>query len=126
MKEIDLKNIDPSLLNQLEIVAAQDQISRDLGGEAVILNTKTGVYCGLNEVGARIWQLIQEPSKVDDLIRTVTSEYDVEPDRFQHDLLNLLQKMLVSELIPAIQNLRPQAVRKGGYSHHHHPGINPS
>ena len=50
MKQIDLKNIDPSLLNQLEISAAQDQISRDLNGEAVILNTKTGLS-GLGQKG---------------------------------------------------------------------------
>ena len=41
------------------VVAIADQASVDLDDEAAILNLKTGVYFGLNEVGAWIWRLIQ-------------------------------------------------------------------
>ena len=37
-----------------------DVLSRDLQGEQVILDLNTGVYFGLDSVGTRIWQLIQE------------------------------------------------------------------
>ena len=46
------------------VVAAKDQVSCDLAGEAAILNIKSGVYYGLDPVGARIWSLVQEPRKV--------------------------------------------------------------
>ena len=41
------------------VVAFKEQTSSDLGGEAVILNFKSGVYYGLNPVVASIWNLIQ-------------------------------------------------------------------
>jgi hypothetical protein len=41
------------------VVAAKDQVSCDLAGEAVILNLKSGIYYGLNPVAARVWSLIQ-------------------------------------------------------------------
>jgi hypothetical protein len=34
------------------VVAAKDQVSCDLVGEAVILDMKSGIYYGLNPVGA--------------------------------------------------------------------------
>jgi hypothetical protein len=43
------------------VVATKEQASTDLGGEAAILNLRNGVYYGLDPVGARIWNIIQEP-----------------------------------------------------------------
>jgi len=81
------------------VVASDDQISRDLDGEAVILNMKSGVYCGLNEVGARIWQLIQKPMSVTHIRDTLLEEYNVESDLCKKDLLALLQKLTDHGLI---------------------------
>jgi hypothetical protein len=41
------------------------RVSCNLAGEAVILNTKSGIYFGLKPVGARIWELVQEPRTID-------------------------------------------------------------
>lgn len=81
------------------VVAAKDQVSCDLAGEAAILNIKNGVYYGLDPVGARIWNLMQEPRAVADIQNTITSEYDVEPERCALDLFGLLEKLLAEGLI---------------------------
>jgi len=81
------------------VVAIQEQISSNLAGEAVILNLKTGVYFGLNEVGARIWSLIQHPQSVRDLRAALLAEYEVEPDVCDRDLLQLLQELEAADLI---------------------------
>ena len=49
------------------VVAAADQVSCDLGGEAAILDLKSGIYYGLDPVGTRIWSLIQQPKAVRDI-----------------------------------------------------------
>ncbi len=81
------------------VVAARDQVSCDLGGEAAILSIKNGVYYGLDPVGARIWQLIQQPRSVEELRNAVVQEYDVEPERCERDLITLLERLLVEGLI---------------------------
>lgn len=81
------------------VVAVKDQISCDLSGEVAILNLKTGVYYGLNEVGARIWSLIQEPQPVSAIKEVIIAEYDVAPERCERDVLNLLQKLATKQLI---------------------------
>jgi coenzyme PQQ synthesis protein D (PqqD) len=88
-----------SLSGETIVVAAKDQLSCDLGGEAAILNAKTGLYYGLDAVGARVWSLIQQPRSVRDLRETLLSEYDVEPDRCERDLLTLLDQFLAEGLI---------------------------
>ncbi len=81
------------------VVVARDQVSCDLAGEAAILNVKSGVYYGLDPVGARIWNLMQEPRAVVEIQNAITDEYDVEPERCARDLANLLEKLLAEGLI---------------------------
>ncbi len=81
------------------VVAARDQVSCDLAGEAAILNIKNGVYYGLDPVGARIWKLIQQPRSVDEVREALVEEYEVEPERCEQDLITLLEKLLAEGLI---------------------------
>jgi hypothetical protein len=81
------------------VVVAGEQISSDLAGEAVILNLKDGVYYGLDDVGARIWNLIQEPQSVDDICDRIFEEYDVGAGQCEHDVLALLDELAAAGLI---------------------------
>jgi Coenzyme PQQ synthesis protein D (PqqD) len=81
------------------VVMSKDQVSCDLAGEAAILNLKNSVYYGLDPVGARIWNLIQTPTAVAAVRDAIVKEYDVEPERCERDLLDLLQKLEVEGLI---------------------------
>jgi len=81
------------------LIASQDLVSANLEEEAVILNLKDGVYYGLNPVGARIWQLLQGPRMVKEILDIILSEYEVEARRGEHDLMELLQELLSKGLI---------------------------
>ena len=98
------KQLDREILESSIIVANEEQISSDLGGEAVILNLKTGVYHGLNEVGARIWNLIEQPSSVSDIKQTLLQEYEVEAQQCDRDLKALLEHLLAAGLIDVKNN----------------------
>lgn len=87
-------------LSQESVVAVtEDQVWCNLGAEAAILNTKGGIYYGLDPVGARIWNLLQTPCKVAEIHKALLREYDVEPERCERDLLNLLEDLLGAGLI---------------------------
>ena len=75
------------------VSAAREQVSSELGGEVVILNLNAGVYHGLEATGARVWQLIQQPRKVCEIRDLLIEEYDVEADRCERDLLELLEDL---------------------------------
>ena len=81
------------------VVAVKDQVSCDLAGESVILHLKSGVYYGLNSLGTRIWNLIQDPVSVDEVRAILVKEYDVEPQRCERDLMALLQQLADAGLV---------------------------
>ena len=81
------------------VVAVKEQLSSELAGEAVILDVKSGVYYGLNEVGASIWNLIQEPKTVNEIRDAILKEYFVEPEQCDRDLKELLKQLADKGLI---------------------------
>jgi hypothetical protein len=81
------------------VVAARDQVACSLGEEAAILHMGRGVYYGLDPVGARIWNLLQQPRTVKELRETIVAEYEVEPVRCESDILALLDKLRTEGLI---------------------------
>jgi hypothetical protein len=85
--------------NDTIVVAAEDQVSSDLGGEVAILDLNVGVYYGLDEVGARVWELIQEPRAVGDVRDVLVEEYDVAPERCERELFALLERLAERGLI---------------------------
>ena len=88
-----------TLLPSLVVVATSSQVACPLAGEVVILEFNSGKYYGLNPVGTRIWNLIQEPRRVSDILDIILDEYDVEPDRCELDLLALLQDLAAHGLM---------------------------
>ena len=80
-------------------VVVRNQVSSDLGGEAVILHLASGTYYSLNEVGALIWSLLQQPRKVRQIVDHVVAEYDVDRDECEADLYRLLDALSREGLI---------------------------
>jgi hypothetical protein len=75
------------------IAATSDQISCQLGADAAILNLKSGMYFGLDGVGATVWDLIAEPKVVNEILETLLERYEVDRERCQSDLLALLAEL---------------------------------
>lgn len=81
------------------IVAARDQVSADLEGEAVILNLADGVYYGLDGVGAMVWDLLRQPRTAGELRDAVTAGYDVDAETAWRDLSALLADLSERRLV---------------------------
>ena len=91
-----------SLTADAIVRAASGQISSNLAGEEVILQLETGVYYGLNPVGARVWALLQQPHSVAEICEVLLDEYDVEPARCRQDVQELLAQLAEAQLIEVI------------------------
>lgn len=87
---------------QSAVVASPRQVSSDLGGEAVILHLESGVYYGLNAVGAAIWALIREPRGVEEIEQAILAEFAVDAERCQKDVIALLRQFEADGLIEVL------------------------
>ena len=75
------------------VVASPENLATELGDEIVLLNLERGAYHGLEGIGPRIWELIQQPRPVSEIHKTLLNEYDVPPDECERDLIELLREM---------------------------------
>lgn len=65
----------------------------------VLLNLKSGVYFGLDPLGTRIWQLIQEHQSLHKILRSVVDEYEVTESRCEPDLLHFVAALRENGLV---------------------------
>ena len=72
---------------------------QEVGGEAVLLDLKSECYFGLDEVGTRIWRLLEVNGDLGVLHSTLLAEYDVEPSRLESDISDLVSRLLDAGLI---------------------------
>ncbi len=96
---MDCPELERVISGRSMVTAAKDQISADLSDEVVMLHLKSGVYYGLDAVGARVWSLIQEPRAVSEVRDALLEEYEVDPDRCERELLAFLQELAAQGLI---------------------------
>ena len=94
--------------NSVVATANENEVmSCPLGDEIALLQVKTGTYYSLDTVGAFIWNFIKPQARSFAAIRDeMLGHYDVERERCEHDLLNLLNQFAASGLI-VIQDETP-------------------
>ena len=89
------------------VCAVSEQLSADLDDETVILHLESGTYFGLSNVGARIWNLIQEPKPASDVRDVLLEEYDIDPGQCERDVLALLSDLEAHRLIEIKSSSEP-------------------
>lgn len=76
-----------------------DVVFRDLEGEAVILDLSSGTYFGLNEVGTRVWRLLDEGRHQSQIVEIVAAEYAADRETIARDVEGLLADLRSRGLI---------------------------
>jgi len=69
------------------------------GEGGVLLHLDTAAYHGLNEVGALIWRLLEEPRPLDVLLRELRGELQEVPSRFEDEIRQFLSELAERDLI---------------------------
>ena len=91
-----------SQLGLADSVAIPDAVvSRDLGGETVILNLETGIYFDLDGVATDIWQALQGTGSLNDAYQRVLAMYEVDAAVLTVDFLRLVNQMAAKGLLQA-------------------------
>lgn len=73
--------------------------ARSIEGQEVVLYADTGDVNILNDVGTRIWELIDGKRSVDDIVEVIVSEYKVTPEMAARDVGEFLQDLARREAI---------------------------
>jgi len=71
----------------------------NLEGGAVLLNTKTEEYFGLDDVGTSMWNALITSESVEEAHQKLIAEYEVESHQLNQDLQKWIQELAENQLL---------------------------
>ena len=78
-----------------------DVVAREVGSETMLLDLASGTYFGLDEVGGRFWQMLEDGKSGSEARDALLEEYDVEAGELDRDLETLLAELAANGLVSA-------------------------
>jgi hypothetical protein len=66
---------------------------QEIAGQSAILDLQADKYFGLDDVATEVWRAVTTAATVAEGVDTVAALYDVEYERLQQDVLELLAKL---------------------------------
>ena len=76
-----------------------DVIAAEAGDDIVMVSIEKGYYYGVSNVGREIWESIEHPVKVSDLIDHFVQTFDVERSLCEQETLSFLEDLLRENLL---------------------------
>ncbi len=77
----------------------QQIIDGELDDNQVMMHLGKGKYFGLNPVGKRVWELLEQPKSFEEIIETLVAEFNVEKQRCINEVGEFLEKALKYDII---------------------------
>jgi hypothetical protein len=71
----------------------QGNIVSDMNGEKVMLSIQNNKYYNLGHLGGVIWELINDPIKINELIAHLVSRYDVDEFECREQVMDFLLQL---------------------------------
>ncbi len=76
-----------------------DILASDIDGEKVMMSIQQGEYYGLGKTGSFIWDNIEKPIAIKDLVDLITEKYDVNKAQCLNDIMPFLNDLAEKQLI---------------------------
>jgi hypothetical protein len=78
---------------------ADGVLKRAAGTETVLLDLDSEEFFGLDGVGARAFELFEQPRRLDDVVDTLLGEYDVDRETLTTDVTELVTSLVTRNLL---------------------------
>lgn len=89
------RRIQPSSL----LTRSTSVIDSEIDNEVVMMSLQAGQYFGLDQIGARIWQLLSAERTIAELCEQLASEYDVTREQCENDVLAFVNELLANDIL---------------------------
>lgn len=90
---------DTALAPNATLRQADGLFTASLGEELLMMSISQNKYFNLNEIGTVIWQLLEQPRTIEQLIDALTAQFDVSRETAQAELTTFIAALRERELI---------------------------
>lgn len=81
------------------IVRTPDVLSTDLDDELVLMSIDLGNYYGVSSTARRIWELLEPPTTLGNLLERLAGEFDAPTEDLRRDVCTFLEKLQLEGLV---------------------------
>ena len=67
--------------------------------EAVLLNTETGFYYGMNKTASVIWELLETPKTIEEIVQEMNKRFSVDSAVLTDDVEQIIKTLTSKRLI---------------------------
>jgi hypothetical protein len=86
-------NLDTVVQRNADVMAAE------AGSDLVMVSIVNGLYYGVSDIAREVWEAIEHPKKISDLIDDLLARYNVDKSRCEAETLSFLQDLLSEQLL---------------------------
>lgn len=88
------------MINLESIVSYRSDIdTTDLDGDKVMMDLEKGQYFALNSVASRIWEVMESPKKVSEIVDILLQEYYVDRETCEKSVIEFIEGLDNAEII---------------------------
>lgn len=88
----------------MQVRAPDDVLVQEIRGESVLLDLSCGRYYGLDDMATRFWHVVTTAPSLQEARKTLAAEYDVDGEKLDRDLEELVEKLLENGLLRQATN----------------------
>jgi hypothetical protein len=90
---------DPELNRYCVVQRDPEVIAAEADQDLVMVSIANGSYYGISDVARAIWETIENPKKISDIIDDLASKYDVDHSKCEEQTLSFLRDLLAERLL---------------------------
>jgi hypothetical protein len=91
-----------SLNSSSKLKRNPDMVFSEMDGETVMMSIENSEYYGLDPVASRIWELLDQPATVEQLVEKLLEEYEVDHDTCLDDVLSFSQELMEKKILSLV------------------------
>jgi hypothetical protein len=100
MREIPMSPQPLSLQDRIR--RNPDVVAAEAGKDIVMVSIESGCYYGVSDVAREIWEAIERPTKISDLIDGLAANYKVDRFLCEEQTLVFLESLFAEDLLEVI------------------------
>lgn len=99
----------PSVTLETVVARALGLIGAELDDETILLGVEQSAYFGLDTTAQAIWQAIEQPRRVGEVVEGLTARYNVHPAQCAAQTCTFLEQLAAEglvQIVPGTENSR--------------------
>lgn len=87
---------------ETRLVREEHLFTSDIDDEIVMADMQNDAYYGLDSIGSRIWQLLEEPRTLHEICQRLIEVYAVEESICQSEVVEFAQQLLDRKIVRVV------------------------